>query len=66
MERPRTSVRFPGTGERRSSSRSDRTNLPDRVSPGQEYRDVTVVYRLASRLTGEPEPAPSDADGTAG
>ncbi|MET8575600.1 hypothetical protein [Streptomyces sp. NPDC005012] len=36
-------------------SRTRRTNLPPRVTPGQQYRDVTVAYRLASRLTGEPE-----------
>ncbi|MFF7314127.1 hypothetical protein [Streptomyces sp. NPDC008137] len=48
---PRTAVRFPGTGKRESTSHSDRTHLPDRVTPGQEYSDVTVAYRLATRLT---------------
>ncbi|MFE0413448.1 hypothetical protein [Streptomyces tendae] len=36
-------------------SRTGRTNLPLRVAPGQDYREVTVEYRLASRLTGASE-----------
>ncbi|THC57591.1 hypothetical protein E7X38_09430 [Streptomyces sp. Akac8] len=54
-ESPRTAVRFPGTGERTSVSRSDRTNLPDTVEPDVDYRDVTVHYRLETGL-GEPPP----------
>ncbi|MEU8728579.1 hypothetical protein AB0C68_04240 [Streptomyces tendae] len=49
---PRTRVSFPGTGTRESVSRTARTNLPLRVAPGQDYREVTVEYHLASRLTG--------------
>ncbi|MFG3076463.1 hypothetical protein [Streptomyces sp. NPDC048225] len=45
---PRTRVSFPGTGGRASESRSERTNLPHRVTPGRDYRDVTVRYRLAT------------------
>jgi hypothetical protein len=63
-ERPRTAVRFPGTGGRESTSHSDRTHLPDRVVPGEEYHDVTVAYRLATRLTGQMEGGRSGADGT--
>ncbi|GHD22603.1 hypothetical protein GCM10010313_57570 [Streptomyces violarus] len=48
-------MRFFGTGKRESTSRGDRTHLPDPVVPGREYQDVTVAYRLATRLTGEPE-----------
>lgn len=51
-ERPRTAVRFPGTGERESTSRSDRDRLPESVVPGEDYREVTVDYRLETRLTG--------------
>ncbi|WP_086731454.1 hypothetical protein [Streptomyces carpinensis] len=65
-EEPRTAVRFPGSGDRESTSHSDRTNLPARVLPGQEYHDVTVVYRLATRLTSEPEGGRSGTDGTDG
>ncbi|GGS99905.1 hypothetical protein [Streptomyces chromofuscus] len=61
---PRTAVRFSGTGERESTSRSDRTHLPDRIVPGEEYHDVGVAYRLVTRLTGEPDDDPGGADGT--
>lgn len=54
---PRTAVRFPGTGERASVSRSDRTNLPDTVEPDVDYRDVTVHYRLETGLREAREPA---------
>ncbi|MEU0741860.1 hypothetical protein [Streptomyces sp. NPDC006134] len=63
-EKPRTAVRFPGTGERVSTSHSDRTRLPDKVTPGREYRDTTVAYHLATRLTGGPEGGRNDGDGT--
>lgn len=33
-------------------SRTGRANLPLRVAPGQDYREVTVKHHLASRLTG--------------
>lgn len=55
IEEPRTAVRFPGNGQRMSTSTSDRTHLPDTVVPGQEYRDVTVAYRLETRLMGVPD-----------
>ncbi|GGT36108.1 hypothetical protein ABT368_04960 [Streptomyces althioticus] len=56
---PRTAVRFPGTGERASLSRSDRTNLPDTVEPDVDYRDVTVHYR---QETGMRKPRASASD----
>ncbi|GGS47588.1 hypothetical protein [Streptomyces violaceus] len=52
-QEPRTAVRFPGNGKRESTSHSDRTHLPDPVGTGQEYEDVTVAYRLATRLARE-------------
>ncbi|MYW44017.1 hypothetical protein GT346_11935 [Streptomyces sp. SID161] len=52
-EEPRTAVRFPGGGRRHSMSHSDRTHLPDEVEPGADYQDVTVAYRLATRLLWE-------------
>ncbi|MET8893969.1 hypothetical protein [Streptomyces albogriseolus] len=55
---PRTAVRFPGTGERTSLSRSDRTNLPDRVEPDVDYRDVTVRYRLETGVREPQGPSP--------
>ncbi|MFC0598453.1 hypothetical protein [Streptomyces palmae] len=59
-EEPRTAVGFPGAGERESSSRSERTNLPYTVAPGQEYRDILVHYRLATRLIRAAEGDPGD------
>ncbi|MFF8592243.1 hypothetical protein ACF061_12475 [Streptomyces sp. NPDC015220] len=55
VEDPLTAVGFPGTGKRTSTSRSERGNLPDKVVAGEEYRDASVTYRLATRLTGPPE-----------
>ncbi|WP_063758812.1 hypothetical protein [Streptomyces sp. NRRL S-340] len=54
-EAPLTAVRFPGIGPRASLSWCERTNLPDEVVAGEEYRDASVTYRLATRLTGRPE-----------
>ncbi|MBK3527207.1 hypothetical protein JHN54_37220 [Streptomyces sp. MBT70] len=63
VEGPRTAVRFPGTGKRTSTSRSERTNVPGEVVAGKEYRDALIVYRLATRLTGQPEDGRDDEDG---
>ncbi|MGH3311567.1 MAG: hypothetical protein ACRDP3_13450 [Streptomyces sp.] len=57
---PETEVRFDGSPGRESVSGSNRTNLPDKVEPGVDYREVQVDYRLATRLrrrngTGEGE-----------
>ncbi|MCX4997621.1 hypothetical protein OG739_33535 [Streptomyces longwoodensis] len=54
-EEPSTDVRFPGTGERDSTSHSERSRLPRPVEPGRDYDDVTVAYRLATRVAGTPE-----------
>ncbi|MEU8470535.1 hypothetical protein AB0F30_21945 [Streptomyces sp. NPDC029006] len=54
-EEPSTEVRFPGAGERDSMSRSERSRLPRPVEAGRDYDDVTVAYRLATRITGTPE-----------
>ncbi len=43
---------FHGTPGRRSTSRSVRRNLPERVRAGAAYRDVHVVYTLATASTG--------------
>lgn len=51
-EAPETEVRFFGEPGHESASGSDRTNLPDQVEPGVTYRNITVDYRLASRLAG--------------
>ncbi|MET8667662.1 hypothetical protein ABZV87_25415 [Streptomyces tendae] len=36
-------------------SRTGRANLPLRVTPGQDYREVTVEHHLTSRITGASE-----------
>ncbi|MFH8933305.1 hypothetical protein [Streptomyces griseosporeus] len=51
-------MRFPGAGTRESTSRSERSGLPDRVTAGRDYRDVTVTYRLGTRVTDAAEGAP--------
>jgi hypothetical protein len=56
-EPPETAVRFFGAPAHESASGSDRTNLPDKVEPGAEYRDVRVEYRLASRLARVESPS---------
>ncbi len=43
---------FHGTPGRRSTSRSVRRNLPERVRAGAAYRDVHVGYTLATTSTG--------------
>jgi hypothetical protein len=63
---PRTAVRFTGTGKRESTSRSDRTRLPDPVVPGHDYQDVDVAYHLGTRLVGEPETRRGGDDDTDG
>lgn len=55
---PRTAVRFPGTGTRRSATHTSRTHLPSPVTPGQDYEDVTVTYDLTTGLTEQPAPGP--------
>ena len=55
-EPPETAVRFFGAPAHDSASGSDRTNLPEKVEPGAQYRDVRVEYRLASRLAGPSRP----------
>ncbi|MGX1274495.1 hypothetical protein [Streptomyces phaeoluteigriseus] len=62
-QEPRTAVRFPGAGTRESTSHSHRIHLPDTVTAGQEYQDVTVAYHLATRLIREPEQAGRGGDG---
>ena len=47
---PETEVGFSGSPGRESVSRSRRSNLPDHVEAGTDYRDVGVDYRLATRL----------------
>lgn len=54
---PETDVSFEGYPAERSSSRTERENLPDEVEPGVPYRDVKVAWRARSRIVH-----PTDAD----
>jgi hypothetical protein len=49
-EVPETEVRFSGEPGHRSTSGTERANLPDEVDPDVTYRDVRVDYRLASEI----------------
>jgi hypothetical protein len=42
---PRTEVEFDAGEADEAESRTVRENLPDRVEPGVEYRDVRVAWR---------------------
>jgi hypothetical protein len=57
-EVPESSVVFTGDPGHRSSSGSDRINLPDRVEEGVTYHEVRVDYWISSELTGSPQPDP--------
>jgi hypothetical protein len=54
---PETKVWFEGEPEERSSSETERENLPDEVEPGVDYRDITVRWSARSRIVH-----PTDAD----
>lgn len=49
-EAPETSVEFSGDADDRSTSGSDRTNLPDPVRENETYHDVHVDYRIEVHL----------------
>ena len=47
---PETRVSFEGEPAERSSSKTERKNLPDEVEPGVTYRDVEVRWQARSRI----------------
>ena len=47
---PRIRMAFGGSGPRRAVWKVERTNLPARVEPGVEYRDVKVRLTLSSTV----------------
>lgn len=53
---PDTRLWFEGEPEERSSSETERENLPDEVEPEVTYRDVTVRWRARSRLVHPTDP----------
>lgn len=54
---PETKVSFEGNPAERSSSRTERENLPDEVEAGVPYRDVKFTWRARSRIVH-----PTDAE----
>jgi hypothetical protein len=54
---PDMEVRFDGEPGERSSSRTERKNLPEKVAPGKTYRDVEVRWTARTRIVH-----PTDAD----
>jgi hypothetical protein len=55
---PKTKVSFEGEPAERSSSRTERENLPEEVEPGKTYGDVKVRWTARSRIV---HPTDSDA-----
>ena len=47
---PETKVWFEGEPAERSSSRTERENLPEEVEPEVTYRDVKVRWQARSRI----------------
>ena len=54
---PDTEVRFEGEPGERSSSRTERENLPEEVEAGKIYRDIGVRWTARARIVH-----PTDAD----
>lgn len=53
---PETKVWFEGEPDVRSSSRTERENLPDEVEPGVTYRDVEVRWRARAKIVHPTDP----------
>ena len=49
---PRTDVRFVAGEEDDAESTTVRENLPERVEPGVDYRDVRVAWRAGVEIEG--------------
>jgi hypothetical protein len=54
---PETKVWIEGEPAERSSSRTERDNLPDEVEPGVTYRDVGVRWRARARIVRPTDPS---------
>lgn len=50
---PETETRFRGNHGQEAASGSDRENLPEKVEPEVTYRDASIRWRAAARLTGD-------------
>jgi hypothetical protein len=57
---PETKLSFEGEPAERSSSKTERENLPDEVEAGVTYRDVTVRWQARSRIVHPSDPLPEE------
>jgi hypothetical protein len=53
---PDPKVWFEGEPAERSSSATERENLPDEVEPDVDYRDIEVRWRARSRIVHPTDP----------
>ena len=53
---PQPRVWFDGEPGVRSSSVSERENLPDAIEPGVTYRDIRVSWRAGARIAHPTDP----------
>ncbi|HEX7058809.1 MAG TPA: hypothetical protein VF176_03060 [Solirubrobacterales bacterium] len=53
---PEAKVWFEGEPAERSSSETERENLPEEVEPDVSYRDVRVRWRAGSRIVHPTDP----------
>jgi len=53
---PEINVSFEGEPAVRSSSRTERENLPDEVEPGVTYRDIGVRWQARARIVHPADP----------
>jgi len=60
---PETRVWFEGEPGERSSSETERENLPEEVEPDVTYRDIAVHWRARSRVVHPADPD-VEIDGT--
>jgi hypothetical protein len=54
---PETKVSFEGEPAERSSSKTERENLPDEVEAGVTYRNIEVRWRARSRIVHPSDPS---------
>lgn len=54
---PETKVSFEGEPAERSSSKTERDNLPDEVEAGVTYRNIEVRWQARSRIVHPSDPS---------
>jgi hypothetical protein len=63
---PEPRVSFDGEPGERSSSKSERENLPEQVEPGVTYLDIGVRWQARSRIDHPGDPAPNEPQPASG